>query len=75
MTDKEKLDVLLNRSHGWIPVGERLPKEMQPVLAWSAHGNVCETARWTGYRWEATWDYEEFSGVTHWQPLPHPPQS
>lgn len=58
----------------WIPVTERLPEEDKPVLAWTNCGSFCESAKWTGYRWEVTWDYEELFEVTHWMPLPDPPK-
>ena len=58
----------------WIPVSERLPQEMKPVLAWYWDGHFAECARWTGRRWETTWEFEDLMGVTHWMPLPEPPK-
>lgn len=58
----------------WIPVTERLPEEDKPVLAWTNCGSFCESAKWTGYGWNVTWDYEELFEVTHWMPLPEPPK-
>lgn len=57
----------------WIPVTERLPEELKNVLAYTDVGSFAETAHWTGYRWEKTWDFEVLYGVTHWMPLPEAP--
>ena len=59
---------------GWIPVTDRLPEEMKPVLAWTPMGEFLETAMWTGIRWEKTWDFDTIYTVTHWMPLPEPPK-
>lgn len=58
----------------WIPVTERLPEEMKPVLAWTPMNEFMETAMWTGIRWEKTWDFDTIYTVTHWMPLPEPPK-
>ena len=58
----------------WIPVEEQVPEEMKNVLAYTAVGSFAETAHWTGYRWEKTWDFEVLYGVSHWMPLPQPPK-
>lgn len=58
----------------WIPVTERLPEEQKNVIAYTDVGSFAETAHWTGYRWEKTWDFEVLYGVTHWMPLPEPPK-
>ena len=58
----------------WIPVTERLPEELENVLAYTDVGSFAETAHWTGHRWEKTWDFEVLYGVTHWMPLPEPPK-
>ena len=56
----------------WIPVTERLPKEHQPVLFCRKGGNVD-----AGCRIESGWwkSYGiKVKSVTHWMPLPKPPQ-
>ena len=64
----------LDEKQRWIPVTERLPDELKNVLAYTDVGSFADTAHWTGYRWEKTWDFEVLYGVTHWMPLPEPPK-
>ena len=58
----------------WIPVTERLPEELKPVLTWHGEGYFPECGRWTGRSWETTWEFEDLTGVTHWMLLPEPPK-
>ena len=59
---------------GWIPVTERLPENDDPVLVyftWKTFpgGDVDMTAYHPReQRWETTWN------ITHWMPLPQPPE-
>lgn len=60
----------------WIPVTERLPEEWKDVLVLLRFG-CCETAVYLGVpgKWRVTW-YRDMIGVdsvTHWMPLPEPP--
>ena len=52
----------------WVPVGERLPKEKQDVLALDRTG--------TAYHWQYSRSLSNiFVGYyTHWMPLPKPPE-
>ncbi|WP_312974059.1 DUF551 domain-containing protein [Atlantibacter sp.] len=55
---------------GWIPVSERMPETMTSVLVtgtWFHHA----VSFWDGASW-CDLDYEP--PVTHWMPLPNPPQ-
>lgn len=65
----------------WIPITERLPEMWAPVLITDGKIVTCaelsDTSRmwWTGhgfggYEWEFDFEYE---AVTHWMPLPEPP--
>ena len=65
--------VRYKEAHRWIPVTERLPEKMEPVLAWTVYDGFSESACWTGHGWETTWTSDIFYGVTHWMPLPEPP--
>lgn len=66
----------------WIPVTERLPEEWTEVLVFArcrpdAEGFV-QTAVYIGNPgyWRVTWNHcmLEYNIVTHWMPLPEPPE-
>ena len=63
----------------WIPVSERLPEDyvsvlvfsgMEPFVAW--HGS--ETPRWVTGPGKYVFCNEKYKHVTHWMPLPEPPE-
>ena len=70
----------LRNEHRWIPVSERLPPEGQEVLAWN-NGGQCEKP-WQGCvlcehkngEWREFQERDLYPGVTHWMPLPEPPE-
>lgn len=49
---------------GWIPVTERLPDEGDTVLMWHKDGFVMLAVNM----------FDEMDNVTHWMPLPAPPE-
>ena len=53
----------------WIPVMERLPEEDGFTLIFTAHGHagVC-------YFTNGWWGGYGMDGITHWMPLPQPPE-
>lgn len=57
----------------WVSVDERLPPPKQNVLAYSLESGIAEAdygdGVWMQYRWSAV-----MQGVTHWMPLPVPPE-
>lgn len=60
----------------WIPVSERLPEDDQEVIvAWPGGVNTGlysqRAPHWHYYYAESE---VEFPGVTHWMPLPDPPE-
>jgi len=65
----------------WIPVGERLPMLMDPILFTNGR-NVCQ-GYWDGnvaareFFWHAMGGNVKMANgsVTHWQPLPNPPKA
>ena len=61
----------------WIPVTERLPEEWTDVLVLSEFG-FCEVAVYIGTpgKWRVCWNHTmlEDNSVTHWMPLPEPPE-
>jgi len=60
---------------GWIPVSERLPNVHQCVLAYTDYGmhvaSINKYQEW-GPNHGDGWD---FPTVTHWMPLPPPPEA
>ncbi len=65
----------LEASRRWIPVSERLPEPLVPVLAFPDEGGGVSFAMLfrDGLFSEAHNDGEVIP-VTHWQPLPEPPK-
>jgi hypothetical protein len=68
----EASDILRRR---WIPVTERLPEDRVEVLVSSGmFAPFIEVAFYDGLFYSA-WDGEtEIAAVTHWMPLPQPPE-
>lgn len=57
----------------WIPVTERLPDEDTRVLVWLVDGANKYTRMDTDRRHNSKWvRWEKY--VTHWMPLPEPPE-
>lgn len=59
----------------WISVEERLPSNETRVLI--MHGDVVATGVWSGLSWSAfsiDRPINIYREVTHWMPLPEPPQ-
>jgi Lar family restriction alleviation protein len=79
-SDQEKSEAVAawnRRASGWIKVSERLPEVGEVVLLFTDLGGMD-----TGYRDDVCflnpggwyWDQEDNAiGVTHWMPLPEPP--
>lgn len=63
----------------WIPVGERLPENGEPVMAWNSGGQCLKP--WAchvicDYRdgeWREVEERDLYPGVTHWMQLPPEP--
>lgn len=65
------LDELLPR---WIPVGERLPEEEQDVVVFTNEGTHVAALDEDGIWCPSHGDGWMFPEVTHWMPLPEPPE-
>ena len=63
----------------WISVNDRLPDKYMFVLVWSERtitpvvGFYSEVLGWTLLHRQMS--YRENLGITHWMPLPEPPES
>ena len=71
----ESYEKLLERTR-WIPVSERLPDaDVGSILIYTKNGGVAEgqcyptIKAWKQFRWSV-----ENANVTHWMPLPEPPE-
>ena len=53
----------------WIPVTEKLPKTHTPVLVSDSQNRVCIRE----HLWGGCWSQDKID-VTHWMPLPEPPE-
>lgn len=72
---KESAELLERR---WIPVTERLPENpVKKVLVFvpHTHGNIVDAGRYLGADgWVLEGWYLTQNAVTHWMPLPEPPE-
>ena len=57
----------------WIPVSERLPERRRRVLCWLSYPDVEEIIVENQYYGNGMWMVES-EAVTHWMPLPEPPE-
>ena len=60
----------------WIPCSERLPEKYTEVLAYSPFWGKIVVALWNGEYWLEQWTDDDLqsSEITHWMPLPEPPE-
>ena len=58
---------------GWIPVSERMPDKLIPVIVMYADGEMW-SAIWTGIKWDDGTEYPDPHAVTHWREMPAAPQ-
>ena len=62
------------KNQEWISVEDRLPEDGQEVLCFCA-GNLADVYTWTGEEWEDSYGYyEDGDIISHWMPLPDPPE-
>lgn len=74
MTDEHNRAATLAWKYRWIPVTERLPEDGAEVLAWSQFG-FAYVDLWIDGAWKIDGLVNgENEVVTHWMPLPKPPE-
>ena len=60
----------------WISVKERLPETARPVMCFNGEYVAIGWRRiGNDDGWFHDCSYDRLPGVTHWQPLPEPPES
>ena len=59
----------------WISVEDRLPKRQENVLVASKHGFVCIASLTNNHSNNKFYDGDSLAinSITHWMPLPEPP--
>ena len=75
---QQEIEKLRAQVPRWIPVEERLPEDpVQKVLIFvpHTHGNIVDVGRYLGADgWVLEGWYLTQNAVTHWMPLPEPPE-
>ena len=59
----------------WISVKDRLPEMDVNVLVYTELKNTFVTSRVDAETWEDDYGFFLAEGVTHWRPLPNPPEN
>lgn len=75
---QKEIEKLRGQVPQWIPVAERLPEDpVKKVLVFvpHTHGNIVDSGRYLGSDgWVLEGWYLTQTAVTHWMPLPEPPE-
>ncbi|MGY9268749.1 Lar family restriction alleviation protein [Citrobacter freundii] len=58
---------------GWIPVSERMPDKLIPVIVMYADGEMW-SAMWSGQFWDDGCTIPDPHAITHWREMPAAPQ-
>ena len=73
-TEEQATEAWNKRTPGWISVKDRLPETRNPVLVTNEYGDFylanCSSGIWTEHFREKA----NFISVTHWMPIPEPPE-
>ena len=71
------VDDMVDAGPRWISVEERLPDKGVFVVVYYGHfiGNLMDVYMWDGECWRSSTGYlEDAENITHWMPLPEPPE-
>jgi len=71
--DQAAEEIVAKLGLGLIPVTERMPEELVPVLVYSPKQTTRKTKFDVSWRYEGRWVSWWLSGITHWCPLPAEP--
>ena len=81
INERQLLEIAVLSKPRWIPVTERLPEDGQKVLAIYTINEILPVIRYAVLSYstdDGFHDYEEgyyeWTGITHWMPLPEPPK-
>lgn len=69
-TEEEAISAWNRRADRWVPVEERLPEDGTLVLGCDDYGRI-DMFQYDGAMYQPMWD----ECVTHWMPLPSPPET
>ncbi|EIV2907350.1 DUF551 domain-containing protein [Citrobacter braakii] len=58
---------------GWIPVSERMPNKLMPVMVMYEDGEMW-SAMWSGQFWDDGCTIPDPHAITHWREMPAAPQ-
>lgn len=81
VSDLDTLEAELEK-HQWISVNDKLPKKSaidKPVKVWITYYGYMSEAYFSDEgefckEWDGKCYYSKITGVTHWMPLPEPPE-
>ena len=75
MAVAERMKAFAPMVQAWQPIGTA-PKDETEILLWFSEMEACHTGSWDGRQWRIDYAEGDHSDwvVTHWMPLPDPPE-